>query len=142
MERSGAKADISAWIARIVVGAVFIGNVSCALRFIISPENYVAAYELSGVSGAAAVRGLGIAFLMWNATYPPVLLDPRRHSAIFSIVLAQQTIGLAGEAAIWLTIPVGHQVLSSGIARFALFDGTALVMMAAAFALLRATRRT
>lgn len=50
--------------------------------------------------GAAAVQGLGIAFLMWNATYPAVIASPLRFRAVAVIVLVQQAIGLAGES--WL----------------------------------------
>lgn len=129
-------ADPRVWFARLAVGAVFLLNVQCALQFILWPGRYTAGFELAGVPGEAAVRGLGITFLMWNATYPLVLWDPRRHRALFAVVLAQQLIGLAGETWLLLTLPAGHDALAASITRFTVFDGAGLLVMAAAFALL------
>lgn len=129
-------ADARVWFARLAVGAVFLLNVQCALQFILWPGRYTAGFELAGVPGEAAVRGLGIAFLMWNATYPLVLWDPRRHRALFAVVLAQQLIGLAGETWLLLTLPAGHDALAASIARFTVFDGAGLLVMGAAFVLL------
>ena len=64
------------WCARIVFGLVFVINVQCALQFVFIPNAYVGAYELEGISGIIALQGVGIAFLMWNATYHSLLLIP------------------------------------------------------------------
>lgn len=123
------------WLARTVVAAVFAFNVQCALVFLLAPQRYAGGFELSGVPGETAVRGLGIAFLMWNATYPLVIWRPRRHRTLFAIVLVQQAIGLVGETWLLLSLPVGHHALASSIARFAAFDGVGLALMAVAYAL-------
>ena len=98
------------------------------------------------VPGAAAVQGLGIAFLMWNATYPAVIASPLRFRAVAVIVLVQQAIGLAGESWLRFGLPAGHAALSASIERFILFDAAGLVLMAAAFGWLlwvkRATPQT
>ena len=133
--------DAAAIAARIAVAIVFALNVQCALQFVIAPGSYAAAYELSGVAGEAAVRGLGVAFLMWNATYPAVVASPRRFRPLYIVVLAQQAIGLFGETAILLGLPAGHDVLAGGILRFIAFDTAGLALMAAAFAWLAVTRR-
>src|SRR5690606_38201296 len=65
--------NFATWFARGAVGLVFAINLSCALAFITYPENYAAGFELSGVPGVVVVRAFGILFLMWNATYPPVI---------------------------------------------------------------------
>ena len=116
---------------------MFALNVQCALQFVLWPEAFAGAYELSGVAGEAAVRGLGVAFLMWNATYPAVIASPRRFRALYVVVLVQQAIGLVGETAILLGLPGGHEVLAASILRFIAFDAVGLVLMAAAFAWLR-----
>ena len=54
--------------ARIAVALVFALNVQCAVSFVLWPGAYAGGFELEGVPGAAAGRGLGVAFLMWNAT--------------------------------------------------------------------------
>jgi hypothetical protein len=87
------------WIARLIVGVVFFFNVTCALEFIARPGDYAPGFELSGLPGEAMVRGIGILFLMWNATYPPVLVRPDRERTLFAVVLAQQAIGVLGETA-------------------------------------------
>ena len=127
---------------RLCFGVVFCWNVVCALQFAIAPEQYAAAYELSGVAGAVAVQGLGIAFLMWNATYPAYLARPRRYPVLGGIIIAQQVIGLIGETAIALSLPAGHDVLLANIARFIAFDAAGLVLMAASFTRLALTDRS
>ena len=132
--------------ARVAVALVFALNVQCAVSFVLWPEAFVGGFELEGVPGAAAVRGLGVAFLMWNATYPAVIASPRRFRALFVVVLVQQAVGLAGESWILLSLPAGHAVLAAAIIRFIVFDAAGLVLMTAAFAWLaladrRARRR-
>lgn len=130
------RGRIAGWVARITVAAVFAVNVQCALAFALTPERYSAGFELGGVPGAAAVRGLGIAFLMWNATYPLVIWQPDRYRALFAVVLAQQTIGLIGETWLLGTLPAGHDTLAASITRFIAFDGAGLLVMGAAYLLL------
>jgi hypothetical protein len=77
----------------------------------------------------------------WNATYPPVILHPDRQRLLFRIVLAQQLIGLVGEAWVWLSLPAGHEALRATGLRFIAFDGGGLLAMAAAYALSRARNR-
>lgn len=133
---------IAAWACRVAFAAVFAVNVHCALSFVIDPAAYMGGFELAGVPGEAATRGMGVAFLMWNCTYPPVIWQPTRFRALGAVVLAQQAVGLVGEAAILAGLPAGHAVLAGGIARFIAFDAAGLVAMAAAYAsLLIASRR-
>ena len=120
--------------ARVAVALVFALNVQCAVSFVLWPGAYAGGFELEGVPGAAAVRGLGVAFLMWNATYPAVIANPRRFRALYAVVLAQQAVGLAGESWILLSLPAGHATLAASIERFIAFDAAGLVLMAAAFA--------
>lgn len=134
--------DLAEWLSRAAVAAVFAVNIDCALSFIAAPERYTGGFELADIPGAAAVRGLGIAFLMWNATYPLVIWQPSRHLALFGVVLAQQAIGLAGEAWLLGTLPPGHDALVSSIMRFIVFDGAGLALMAAAFTALLLNART
>lgn len=86
------------WVCRICFTIVFIVNVHCAISFIIDPGPYAWNFGLRGDSGNFAVRGLGIAFLMWNATYPVFIALPNRFKVVGGIVLAQQLIGLIGDA--------------------------------------------
>ncbi len=136
------RARIAEWVARVAVAAVFAVNVQCALAFALTPERYSAGFELSGVPGAAAVRGLGIAFLMWNATYPLVIWRPWRYRTLFGVVLAQQAIGLIGEAWLLSTLPADHEALVASITRFIAFDGAGLLVMLAAYVFLATGRHT
>ncbi len=81
------------WIARVAVGTVFVVNLGCAFSFIAQPELYSSAFEIEGVQGQTVVRAFGILFLMWNATYPPVLLRPQTQLTLFGVILIQQIIG-------------------------------------------------
>lgn len=124
------------WLARLAVGAVFALNVSCALSFLLRPQRYVAGLEMSGVPGRVLVQGLGILFLMWNATYPPVIAFPDRYRWLFAVVLVQQVIGLVGETWLWYSLPQGHAGLRATGLRFIAFDAAGLILMGAAFAAL------
>jgi len=128
---------LALWVTRLMVGTVFFFNVTCALAFVTRPDRYAPGFEVGGVPGRALVRGMGILFLMWNATYPPVLIRPDRHRTLFAVILAQQAIGVAGETWMWATLPAGHTALWNTGLRFIIFDGAGLVGMAVAFWLLR-----
>lgn len=128
-----ARVRRAAWLARLAFALVFAINVQCAVSFVLWPDAYAASFEVAGVPGAAAVQGLGIAFLMWNATYPAVIANPLRFRAVAVIVLAQQAIGLVGETWLRAGLPDGYTALSASIERFILFDAAGLVLMAAAF---------
>lgn len=124
------------YTARFFFTLVFLINVQCALQFIITPEQFIGAYELKGTSGEIALQGLGIAFLIWNTTYPLFILKPQRYHALGGIILAQQIIGLVGESALLaslLSAGTGHALLISSIQRFVAFDAAGLVLMSASF---------
>ena len=139
--RTGPRSRGAGVAMRIAYAAVFTINVQCALSFVLWPEAYASSFELAGVAGDAAVRGLGVAFLMWNVTYPAVIACPHRFRALAVVVLVQQAIGLMGESWIWATLPAGHDVLVASISRFVAFDAAGLVLMAAAFAWFAWTER-
>lgn len=125
--------SIATWAVRICFAFVFVVNVQCALGFALTPEAYMGAYELSGVSGRVAAQGIGIAFLMWNCTYPLVIWRPERHRVLAGVVLAQQIVGLIGESAIRATLPPGHSLLASSIDLFITFDAAGLMLMGASW---------
>lgn len=134
MSEGGVSLRAATWAVRLAYAAVFVLNVMCAIQFVAAPASFAGAYQLSGVAGEAAVRGIGVAFLMWNATYPLFVALPRRHMALGAIVLVQQAIGCVGECAILLTLPpAGYEVLASSIARFVAFDAAGLVVMGVAY---------
>lgn len=128
-------ANRAVWFARIVVGIVFVVNVWCALVFIFDPATYVAGFELSNVPGRIVVQSFGILFLMWNATYPPVLFDPLGQRTMFAVVLVQQAIGVMGETWLALTLPAGYSTLMTTGLRFMVFDGLGLMLLILAFIL-------
>ena len=124
------------WCARIVFGLVFVINVQCALQFVFIPNAYVGAYELEGISGIIALQGMGIAFLMWNVTYPFFIAHPIKWRLVGIIILIQQAIGLIGESLLLAWLPSGHDILATSIQRFIFFDGIGLLAMAIAYLVL------
>ena len=128
------------WLARLAVAIVFVVNVKCAFQFLINPEGSMGSFELFGEVGMATIRGIAVTFLMWNATYPLVILNPLRHHVLFAVVLAQQLIGLIGESYILFTIGVEHVLLREAILRFIAFDGFGLVIMALTYIVLMVHR--
>jgi len=120
-------------ISQLVVGVVFILNISCAVAFIFRPERYMGGFEIGGLQGRVLTRAMGILFLMWNVTYPLVILNPYRHKTLFAVILIQQAIGLLGESWLMLTLPAGHAPLQATGLRFIFFDGAGLILMGAAY---------
>lgn len=127
------SAPVSKGLCRACFGVVFAWNVLCAIQFLIAPADFAGAYQLDGVAGEAAVRGMGVTFLMWNATFPAFLADPDRFKALGVVALVQQIIGLMGEAIILFGLPVGYDALASSIARFIAFDAAGLLLMGISF---------
>lgn len=121
-------------VVRICFTIVFCWNVLCAFQFLFMPQSFMGAYELSGVPGEAAVRGMGVVFLMWNGTYPAFIAKPQRFRVLGWVIMAQQLIGLMGEAFILFSLPIGHEMLASSIMRFIIFDAAGLVLMVASYA--------
>ena len=121
------------WISRILIAIVTGWNLQAALVFILWPERFAPSFELTGVPGAAAVRGTGILFVMWNVPYLVALWNPRKYRLVLRIAIVMQLVGLVGESFILFTLPDGHALLSTSITRFIIFDGSGLVLLIAAF---------
>jgi hypothetical protein len=117
------------WAARILIGAVIVWNVQCAVAFLAAPGKYAPGFELAGPAGEAIVRGLGVLFLMWNVPYVVALLHPVRHRTSLYEAVAMQAIGLAGESLILWGLGAGHSAVSSTVQRFIAFDGAGLVAL-------------
>ena len=125
------------WLARLLVGLVFAWNVQAALVFVLSPGAFVRGYELSGVPGEAAVRGVGVLFLMWNVPYAAALWNPVRYRLALTLARVMQLVGLVGESFILSTLGAQHFILRASILRFILFDGAGLALLALAAWLVR-----
>jgi len=125
------------WAARVAVGLVLVSNLSAAIPYLLHPDRYAAAFELTGVAGAAMVLGLGILFVMWSAAYLPLIAHPDRHRVLFGVILAQQIVGLVGETWILASLPPGHAALMASGLRFIAFDAAGLVVLLLALRLSR-----
>ena len=125
------------WLARGLIALVTAWNLQVALVFILWPERFASGFELTGVPGAAAVRGTGILFVMWNVPYLVALWHPRKYHLALGMALAMQLIGLVGEGLILVTLSLEHTLLRSSIMRFITFDGSGLLLLAVAFWLVR-----
>ena len=154
------------WVARILVAFVFVVNVQCAVRFVIWPNEFTASFAVAGAgfAGVAAIQGLGVAFLMWNATYPAVIANPLKFRALHVVMIAQQLIGLIGESIIYAAIPnslfarggtaadaasevvttlssTDYAAMADSVWAFIRFDSVGLVLLVAAFLLVGWARR-
>lgn len=116
-------------LARLLIGAVLLMNVQCAAAFLVAPQTYAPAYELTGAVGAATLRGIGLLFLMWNVPYAVALSHPLRRRVSLYEAIAMQTLGVAGESLIRWSLPPGHAVLSASLLRFIVFDAAGLLAL-------------
>ena len=64
------------WISRILIGLVLLDNLQAAVFFITKPDRFAAAFDLAGPAGIAAMRSIGILFLMWCVPYALRLFIP------------------------------------------------------------------
>ncbi len=118
------------WAVRVAFLVVFLINIQCAFSFILAPESFLGAYQLQGVAGTVAIQGIGVAFLMWNCTYPAFIAAPTRFPALGWVILAQQVVGLLGESLIRASLPaLDYELLAASIERLILFDGAGLILM-------------
>jgi hypothetical protein len=123
----------------VCIAVVLIWNVQCAVAFLLAPARYAAGFELVGAAGEAAVRGIGILFLMWNVPYAVALWNPVRHRVSLYEAVAMQGIGLVGETLILLSLPAAMVVARASIGRFILFDAAGLVSLIVAALIARRT---
>jgi hypothetical protein len=119
---------------------VLAWNVQCSLAFLLAPATYAAGFELPGAAGEAAVRGVGLLFLMWNVPYAVALWHPVRHRISLYEALAMQTIGLLGESLIYFSLPASHQLARGSLGRFIAFDAAGLLLLSLAFIATRSVR--
>ena len=129
--------DWCLWVARFLIAAVIGWNLQVAYVFLLSPENFISGFELSGLPGEAAVRGMAVLFVMWNIPYLVALWHPRRHRVSLYEAIAMQTVGLLGESFILSTLGTGHALLHTSITRFIAFDAAGLVLLVGALFLAR-----
>jgi hypothetical protein len=129
------------WIGRVLIAAVILWNVQCAIAFLAAPGTYTPGFELGGPASEAVVRGMGVLFLMWNVPYVVAMLHPVRHRTSLYEAVAMQAIGLAGESLLLWTLGGEHPVVSSTVLRFIAFDGAGLVALLLAVWVTRGSRR-
>ncbi len=79
------------WIARVLIGIVTFWNLQASFLFIFSPSRFTQAYELSGMAGEAAIRGVGVLFLMWNIPYLFAVQNPLHYR--LALYFASHAIG-------------------------------------------------
>jgi len=131
------KPSTALLLPRLAILPVFLWNIQCAFAYLFWPERFAAAFELSGISGAAALRGVGVLFLMWNVPYAVALWQPVRYRISLYEATAMQAIGLLGETVIWQSLPPAHSALQASLLRFIAFDGLGLALLGLACWLVR-----
>ena len=121
------------WLAQVLVLLVTAWNLQAGVDFVLRPEIYAPGFMLTGVPGAAAVRGVGLLFLMWNVPYLAALWNPRKYFLALKLALVMQLVGVVGESYILSTLTTEYALLAESIRRFVAFDGIGLLLLLAAF---------
>lgn len=125
------------WLAQSLILLVTTWNLQAAAAFILQPEQFAPGFLLTGVPGAAAVRGMGILFLMWNIPYLASLWNPRRNFLALQLSIAMQAVGLLGESYILSTLTTDYAPLIDSIRRFIAFDAAGLFLLIGALLAVR-----
>ena len=123
------KLDFRLWAARLLIAVVVVWNLQCALVFLLTPGVFAPGFELTGIPGEAALRGIAVLFVMWNIPYLLALWHPHRHRISLWEALAMQAVGVIGESVILFTLPAGYATLQSSLLRFIIFDFSGLVAL-------------
>ncbi len=134
------KPSTNLLLVRLSIAPVLLWNVQCAIAFLLWPDRFTAMFELSGTPGEAALRSVGVLFLMWNIPYTVALWHPRRYRISLYEATAMQAIGLLGEVLIWLSQSPAHSVLQTSLLRFIIFDSAGLALLLLATWLVRRDR--
>lgn len=134
------KSKLRLRIAQFLIFVVLAINTYCAVDFVVRPNLYMGAYELSGEVGRVVMIGYGILFLMWQVPYFFALAQPIAHRTSLIQAILMQTIGLIGESFLLRSIPLEHVLLRGSILRFIIFDGGGLVLLILAAVLIRKER--
>ncbi len=129
--------DLRLWAARLLIGIVAGWNLESAAVFLLNPGGFAPGFELSGIPGEAAVRGIAILFIMWNIPYLVALWQPRRHWVSLWEALAMQVVGVIGESLLLWGIPAGHPILQGALVRFVGFDAAGVALLVGAWLLAR-----
>ncbi|MGQ9832227.1 MAG: hypothetical protein ACUVRJ_00270 [Candidatus Villigracilaceae bacterium] len=124
--------DLWLWGSRLFIGTVTAWNLQAAWIFFSAPQRFAPAFELSGVPGETAVRGMAVLFAMWNVPYLVALWNPRRHRLSLWEAQAMQILGVLGESYIYFTLPAAHALLQTSILRFVVFDAAGAILLAMA----------
>jgi len=120
-------------LARLLIGLVAVWNLQAALVFIAWPHLYAPGFMLTGVPGEAAVRGVGVLFVMWNLPYLLALWHPQQYRLALQLALAMQVLGVLGESLIYFTFPADYPILRASILRFTAFDAAGVILLGAAY---------
>lgn len=135
------RLDGRAWVSRGLIAVVIAWNLQAAISFLLHPQVYAPAFELSGVPGMAALRGVAVLFLMWNVPYLVACWQPRRQRVSLWEALVMQVLGVAGETVILLCLPPGHEPLAGALLRFVLFDAAGVIALGSALVLTSPSRQ-
>lgn len=117
------------WISRVLVGIVTFFNLDAAFSFLIDPEYFSPAFELSGVPGHAMIQGMGLLFLMWNIPYIFAILNPVKHFTSLIEANVMQAIGVIGETILLVNLAGTHPIVRSSALRFIFFDASGLILL-------------
>lgn len=116
-------------VARFLIGGVIFFNVQAAILFLVNPNSYAPAFQITGIPGKVMVQAMGLLFLMWNVPYVVAFWQPVRYRVSLYEAIAMQAIGLAGESLLLVSLPDGYLEIRETAIRFIQFDGVGLLAL-------------
>ncbi|NMC52694.1 MAG: hypothetical protein GYA48_03570 [Chloroflexi bacterium] len=125
------------FLARFLISLVLFVNLQAAVLFFISPQRYAPSFQLSGVTGPFVIQSIAVLFLMWTVPYFFAAINPIKYRVSLVQAVIMQIIGVVGESLIYLNLPEKLNILKLSLQRFILFDSTGVLLLIAAFLLVR-----
>lgn len=125
------------FLARLFIFLVLFLNLQAAVLFCISPLLYISSFQLSGETAPFVIQSMGVLFLMWTVPYFFAAINPIKYRVSLVQAVIMQIIGVVGESLIYLNLPEKLNILKLSLQRFILFDSTGVLLLIAAFLLVR-----
>lgn len=127
--------QVRLWLSRFLILIVTGWNIQAAIFLFLSGHTLSNTLGFVGSSGRLLVSGIALLFIMWNIPYIVAAYNPYRYRISLFEAIAMQAIAFIGETILYLKMSDLPPELTQTLQTYMLFDGSGLVFLCAAAAL-------